>query len=107
MYVLLALCQSLQPQAQKLDDSLQQTLRERYSDRFHRLQRPDSATREAELDSTLSFAAPKFIAPMAPRYDLALALQQPHSHQHIPQVQLDALQNALRVCAHFPSLLSL
>jgi translation initiation factor 3 subunit L len=66
MYALIAICVALCPV--RLDDTIHQTLREKYGDQFTRMQRggPEALTIFEELFLS---ACPKFISPIPPDFD--------------------------------------
>merc|ERR1719215_1259658 len=72
MYMLLAICLVLHPQ--RIDESLQTTLREKqYADKMNKMQRGEMH----EFESCFMTACPKFVSPVAPPVDNAEAHLEP------------------------------
>jgi len=72
MYMLLAICLVLHPQ--RIDESLQTTLREKqYSDKMNKMQRGEIQ----EFESCFMSACPKFVSPVAPSIDSSEAHLEP------------------------------
>uniref|UniRef100_A0A0D6QWN7 Eukaryotic translation initiation factor 3 subunit L n=1 Tax=Araucaria cunninghamii TaxID=56994 RepID=A0A0D6QWN7_ARACU len=65
MYALLAICLSLCPQVNLVEENVNNQLREKYGEKMLRMQRSD----ETLYDELFSYACPKFITPSAPNYD--------------------------------------
>jgi len=72
MYMLLAICLVLHPQ--RIDESLQTTLREKqYSDKMNKMQRGEIN----EFEACFMSACPKFVSPVAPSIDSVEAHLEP------------------------------
>jgi len=67
MYTLLGICLVLCPQ--RIDESINQQLREKMGDKMLKMQKGDIAV----FEESFSFACPKFISPIPPNYDNAPA----------------------------------
>merc|ERR1712126_699329 len=63
MYTLLGICLVLCPQ--RIDESINQQLREKMGDKMLKMQKGDIAV----FEESFSFACPKFISPIPPNYD--------------------------------------
>lgn len=68
MYALLAICLSLCPQEQLVEETVQSQLKEKYGEKMNRMQRYDDEA-YALYDELFSYACPKFITPSAPVYE--------------------------------------
>ncbi|RVX17578.1 Eukaryotic translation initiation factor 3 subunit L [Vitis vinifera] len=68
MYALLAICLSLCPQEQLVEETVQSQLKEKYGEKMNRMQRYDDEA-FALYDELFSYACPKFITPSAPVYE--------------------------------------
>ena len=68
MYALLAICLSLCPQTQLVDENVVNQLKEKYNDKMMRMQRFDDDA-YGLYDELFSYACPKFITPSAPVFD--------------------------------------
>ncbi|KAF5743988.1 eukaryotic translation initiation factor 3 subunit L-like [Tripterygium wilfordii] len=68
MYALLAICLSLCPQVNLVDETVNTQLREKYGEKMTRMQRCDD---DAFIiyDELFSYACPKFITPSAPSFE--------------------------------------
>lgn len=84
MYALLAVCLSLCPQHNLIDENVSTQLKEKYNDKMTKMQRFDEET-YAAYDELFSYACPKFITPSPP------ALDQPLTNYN--QVMLLVLNN--------------
>eukprot|EP00475_Leptophrys_vorax_P043223 TRINITY_DN8253_c0_g1_i1.p1 TRINITY_DN8253_c0_g1~~TRINITY_DN8253_c0_g1_i1.p1 ORF type:complete len:528 (+),score=41.84 TRINITY_DN8253_c0_g1_i1:206-1789(+) len=65
VFVLLAVCLALCPNAKMVDETVNTQLRDKLSDKIQRMQRGD----EAVFDELFSFACPKFVTPAPPNFD--------------------------------------
>lgn len=63
MYTLLAICLVLHPM--RIDETVHQQLREKFSDKMLKMQRGDLS----EFENNFAFACPKFLSPVPPNYD--------------------------------------
>jgi len=63
MYTLLCMCIVLCPQ--RIDESVNQQLREKFADKMLKMQKGDTAV----FEECFSFSCPKFISPIPPNYD--------------------------------------
>ena len=90
MYALIAICVSFAPT--RLDDTIHTVLRERYGDKFNKLQRggPDSLPVYRELFQT---ACPKFISPTPPDFDNPTLNIDPVEHH--TEIFMDEVKNTL------------
>ncbi|KAK4775043.1 hypothetical protein SAY86_009978 [Trapa natans] len=68
MYALLAICLSLCPQVNLVDETVNSQLREKYGEKMARMQKFDEEA-FAIYDELFSYACPKFITPSAPSFD--------------------------------------
>lgn len=68
MYALLAICLTLCPQVNLVDENVNSQLREKYGEKMNRMQRWDDEAL-ADFDELFSYACPKFITPSIPNYD--------------------------------------
>ncbi|KAI9106728.1 hypothetical protein K1719_022454 [Acacia pycnantha] len=68
MYALLAICLSLCPQNQLVDELVNSQLRDKYGEKMIRMQRYDDEA-FAIYDELFSYACPKFITPSAPSFE--------------------------------------
>ncbi|EPS61195.1 hypothetical protein M569_13603, partial [Genlisea aurea] len=68
MYALLAICLSLCPQGNLVDEIVNTQLREKYGEKMTRMQRYDDEA-FALYDELFSFACPKFITPSPPSFE--------------------------------------
>ena len=95
MSVALQIAVAQQPTS-RLDESLQQQLsnQEGYVDSMRRLERAEPP----ELNNAFSYAAPKFISPAPPRYDLALQVVRKQLAPGALNDATAALVFAARVC---------
>jgi translation initiation factor 3 subunit L len=76
MYTLLCICLVLCPQ--RIDESINQQLREKNGDKMLKMQKGDIAV----FEESFSFACPKFISPIPPNYD------NPPSNSHLDPFSL-------------------
>jgi len=76
MYTLLCICLVLCPQ--RIDESINQQLREKNGDKMLKMQKGDIAI----FEESFSFACPKFISPIPPNYD------NPPSNSHLDPFSL-------------------
>ncbi|KPI41082.1 Eukaryotic translation initiation factor 3 subunit L [Cyphellophora attinorum] len=90
MYALIAICVSFAPT--RLDDTIHTVLREKYGDKFNKLQRggPDSLPVYRELFQT---ACPKFISPTPPDFDNPSLNIDPVEHH--TEIFMDEVKNTL------------
>nr|VDD26986.1 unnamed protein product [Brassica oleracea] len=68
MYALHAVCLSLCPQTELVDESVNSQLREKYGEKMMRMQRFDDEA-FGVYDELFSYACPKFITPSAPSFE--------------------------------------
>jgi len=64
MYALLAICVVLCPQYRLLEEGVNNSLREKYAEKIHKMTRGD----EAVFDELFSYGCPKFITPSCPNW---------------------------------------
>ncbi|WZZ36925.1 hypothetical protein YC2023_020326 [Brassica napus] len=83
MYALHAVCLSLCPQTELVDESVNSQLREKYGEKMMRMQRFDDEA-FGVYDELFSYACPKFITPSAPSFEEPLVnYNQVRNHVHI------------------------
>eukprot|EP00088_Acartia_fossae_P063026 TRINITY_DN765_c0_g1_i1.p1 TRINITY_DN765_c0_g1~~TRINITY_DN765_c0_g1_i1.p1 ORF type:complete len:525 (-),score=172.68 TRINITY_DN765_c0_g1_i1:63-1637(-) len=95
MYMLLAICLVLHPQ--RIDESLQTTLREKqFADKMNKMQRGDIK----EFESCFMSACPKFVSPVAPPFD------SPEAHLEPAKLQLQVFMEEVEQQQMLPTIRS-
>jgi len=90
MFVLLSVCLVLHPQ--RIDESLQSTLREKpHSERIMRMQKGELQ----EFENAFAFASPKFLSPVPPPVEAPPADHRREPFQQLAKVFMDEVQQQL------------
>jgi len=90
MFVLLSVCLVLHPQ--RIDESLQATLREKpHSERIMRMQKGELQ----EFENAFAFASPKFLSPVPPPVEAPPADHRREPFQQLAKVFMDEVQQQL------------